>query len=281
MKVLITGGKGMLGQDLVRVFSQGHEVLAWDSDDIDITDFENSKSQITNSKPDLLINSAAYNDVDRAESEPEMANQVNGWAVGNLAKVCTELDIPLVHFSTDYVFDGQNRQGYREDDKPNPQSAYGHSKFLGEQELMNNTDKFYLIRLSKLFGRKAGSPGAKKSFVELMLSLAREKDEIDVVDEEHSCPTYSSDLAMLTEVLTRERRPFGIYHGTNSGPATWYEFAKEIFKITGIDVKLNPVPASFFPRLAKRPKYGILLNTKLPPQRPWQEALKEFLNEEI
>ncbi len=292
MKVLILGAKGILGQELVRVFGDGNEVIGWDRDEIDITEKAECRLQIANLKPDLVINAAAYTNVDGAESEPEVANAVNGYAVGYLAAACRELDILIVHYSTDYVFDGTKKEGYVESDLPNPISKYGQSKFLGEQELQKNTEKFYLIRLSRLFGKETpspyplprgergkgeGEPGGKKSFVTLMLELAKTKNEIEVVDEEVSCPTYAPDLAKLTKYLIDNHLPFGIYHGTNAGSATWYEFAQKIFKIAQVNVKLMPVSATRFPRPTKRPQYGVLLNTKLPPMRSWQSALEEFL----
>lgn len=278
MRVLITGAKGMLGQALAQVFAEGNELFLWDRDETDITQKQVVSSKLSVLKPDLVINAAAYNNVDGAETDTAVAEAVNGYAVGYLAKVCKQLQVPLVHYSTDYVFAGTKIDGYVETDEPQPISRYGASKYLGEQELQKHTDQYYLIRLSKLFGREAASAASKKSFVDMMLNLARTKTELDMVDEELSCPTYALDLAKLTKDLVEGEKPFGIYHGTNSGAVTWYGFAQEIFKISGIDVKLNPVSAAKFPRPAKRPRYGILLNTKLPSARPWQEALKEFLS---
>jgi len=188
------------------------------------------------------------------------------------------LGISLVHYSTAYVFDGEKSEGYKEDDQPDPQSVYAASKYLGEQELHKNTDKFYLLRLSRLFGKQGLSVSGKKSFVKLMLDLAKTKTELEVVDEELSSSNYAPDLAGQTRYILEHSLPFGIYHCSNEGFATWYQMAEEVFKIKAIDVKLIPVPASRFPRPAKRPKFAILLNTKLPPIRSWQEALKEFLS---
>jgi dTDP-4-dehydrorhamnose reductase len=277
MKVLLIGAKGMLGQELQKVFAASHEVVSWDREDIDITKKEVVSTKLSVLRPGLVINAAAYNDVDGAESKPEMAAAVNGYAVGYLAAACKQIGAVLVHYSTDYVFDGTKRDGYAEADMPKPISRYGQSKLLGEQELQKNTDKFYLLRLSKLFGKEAASAAGKKSFVKLMLDLARAKPELDIVDEELSSPTYAPDLAERTRYIIENRLPYGIYHCSNSGAVTWYGFATEIFKISGINVKLNPVPASHFPRPARRPAYCTLLNTKLPPQRPWQEALREFI----
>ena len=274
MKVLIIGAKGMLGQELVKTFSIDHHVTAWDREEIDITDEQVVSSKLRAVGPDIVINAAAFNDVDGAETNSESAKKINGYAVGYLATSARELNIPIVHYSTEYVFDGNKKDGYRESDQPNPQSVYAVSKYLGEQELQNHTNEYYLIRLSRLFG---GSGIGKKSFVQTMLDLARSRSELEVVDEELSCPTYAVDLARRTKYIVEHKLPYGIYHCANSGAVTWYGFAQEIFKISGKNVKLNPVPASRFPRPAQRPAYGILLNTKLPAMRSWPEALREFL----
>lgn len=276
MKVLIIGAKGMLGQELAKVF-QKDKPLLWDRGEIDIANEEDVKLKIGDLKPDLVINAAAYNDVDGAEKNEALARQINGEAVSYLARALRANQGILVHFSTDYVFKGDKKEGYQELDKPNPQSAYARSKYLGEQELQANTDSFYLIRLSRLFGRPATSQAGKKSFVDLMLELTKTKKELNAVNEELSSPTYAPDLAQRTKEIIDWKKPFGIYHASNSGSGTWFDFAQEIFTIKQINVKLNPVPASFFPRPAVRPKYSILLNTKLPPMRNWQEALREFI----
>jgi len=276
MKILIIGAKGMLGQELAKVF-QKDKPLLWDRAEIDIADELKVRGIIGDLKPDLVINAAAYNDVDGAEKNEALARQINGEAVGYLAKALRVNKGILVHYSTDYVFKGDKKQGYKELYKPNPQSAYARSKYLGEQELQTNTDRFYLIRLSRLFGRPAASQAGKKSFADLMLELAETKKEINAINEELSSPTYAPDLAKRTKEIIDWKKPFGIYHAANSGACTWYDFAQEIFTIKQINVKLNPVPASFFPRPAARPKYSILLNTKLPAMRSWQEALREFI----
>lgn len=278
MKVLIIGSQGMLGQAVVRVFSKVHEVVAWDREELDITNEHDVEEKIYELGPDIVINTTAYNNVDGAEIDIDNAKLLNGYAVGFLAKVAGELSIPVVHYSTEYVFDGLRESGYQEEDQPNPVSAYGVSKYLGETQLQKHTDKFYLIRLSKLFGDHGKSLSSKKSFVELMIELAQSKATLDVVDEELSGPTFAEDLAERTLYIVENKPGFGIYHCTNSGSATWHGFAKQIFKITGKNVKLNPVPSSYYQRPASRPKFGILLNTKLPLMRPWTEALEEFLN---
>jgi len=276
MKILIIGAKGMLGQELVQVFND-HEVLAWDREECDIANQEEIGQKVREAKPDVIINAAAYNNVDKAEEEKDVADKLNGYAVGYLAAAAKELDIPMVHYSTEYVFRGDNKDGYKESDRPDPISAYGASKYLGELELAKNTDKYYLIRLSRLFGKMGAGENVKRSFVDTMVELAKTKDELDIVDEEVSSPTYALDLARLTRHILEGDYEYGIYHGANRGACTWYGLAQDIFKIIEKDIKLNPVPASKFPRPAKRPQFAILLNTKLPEARTWQEALWEYL----
>lgn len=283
-KVLILGAKGMLGQELVREFSaQNFEVVGWDKEDLDITDFSATREKIKNVMPDILINAVAYNMVDKIEEDSnifELAKNINGEAVGNLTRICKENNITFVHYSSDYVFKGDSRDGYKEDDKLDPINKYGETKAVGENQLLNIGGKFYIIRLSKLFGKPAASVGAKKSFVDTMIWLATEggKTHLDLVDEEVGCITYAPDLAKLTRSIIADQKPFGIYHGSNSGVCSWYEWAKEIFKIKNINIDTTPVSGEKFPRPAKRPMYSELLNTKLPKQRSWEEALKEYLS---
>jgi len=277
MKVLIIGAKGMLGQELVKVFHD-HEVLAWDREDCDITKKDEVQNKIQQAAPDLVINSAAYNDVDGAERNKDLADRINGYAPGYIAEAADKAGARLVHYSTDYVFRGDRKQGYKEDAMPDPISVYGLSKYLGELETVKFTKKYYLIRLSRLFGKPGIGEDAKKSFVDKMLELAKTRDKLDVINEEVSCPTYAPDLAKRTREIVEGDYDFGIYHGANKGACTWYEFCQNIFKIKEISVKLNPVPGSKFPRPAKRPAYSILLNTKLPEARTWQEALWQYLN---
>lgn len=277
MKVLIIGAKGMLGQELVREFGEnGNEVISWDKEEIDITKKDLVLEKVKSAEPGIIINAAAYNAVDKIEEgEKELADSVNGYAVGNLSEAAEAVGALLVHYSTDYIFEGTAIDGYGEEEKPNPQSIYANSKLLGEQQLKNR--KHYLIRTSKLFGKPAKSVGAKKSFVDVMLDLANERDSMELVDEELSSPTYVRDLARRTQEIVDWKKPFGIYHVTNDGGCTWYGWAKKIFELSGKSVKLIPVSADKFPRPAKRPKYSILVNTKLPPMRSWEEALAEYL----
>lgn len=275
MKILILGAKGMLGQEFLRVLKK-QDVTGWDRDELDITDETAVNSKLSGLKPDLVINCSAYNAVDKAEEDRQAAESVNGTAVGYLAKTCASLDVPLVHFSSNYVFDGNNPEGYNEDDTPRPLSNYGQSKLLGEIELQRNTEKYYLIRSAWLFGKPGGG---KKSFVDLMLDLDSKDQPIDAIEDEFGNPTYVKDLAGAVVALVETKKPFGIYHLVNTGSCSWYDLAKEIFIIKNIVVQLNSIRVEEYikKRKALRPKFGVLNNTKFIQLRPWTEALREYL----
>lgn len=276
-QVLILGSKGMLGTQLMKVF--GAEAIGWDREDVDVTDAVNLKSKIFNLKsvPQAIINCVAYNDVDGAENNQVVADKLNRQVPGELAIICKELAIPLIHFSTNYVFDDEKGE-YEETDPPNPQSVYGETKYQGELEIIKNTEQYYIIRTSVLFGLKGESELAKKSFVDLMLSLSEKQSSIKVVADEINSLTYAPDLALTVKKILDDKKDFGVYHITNSGQASWFEFAQEIFQILNKPIALEAVSSIEFKRPAKRPKKAVLLNTKLPAMRPWQEALREFLN---
>jgi len=271
----------MLGQDLVKTYRQDKtsQVSAWDFADIDITDAAAVERKIKKVDPDVVINAAAYNAVDKAE-EPDgfkAALAVNAVGPENLARVCKKVGAAFATYSSDYVFRGDRKEGYREEDRPNPVSKYGLSKYEGEKKVQGIGGDYYIIRTSKLFGEMGTGRDVKKSFADTMIELSEKLPELKVVDEEVSCFTYTPDLAKATRFLLEGNFLPGIYHITNTGPCTWYEYAKKIFEILGKNIKIIPVPASAFPRPAKRPQYSILLNTKLPSLRSYKEALKEFL----
>jgi dTDP-4-dehydrorhamnose reductase len=296
-KILILGAKGNLGRQLMKVFSNGIEypigypipldsrLVALDKNELDITNKELILEKIKEIKPDIIINAAAYNAVDKCEEDEkefDLAKKINGKAPGILAPAALENNAILIHYSSDYVFDGENKNGYKEDDEPNPISKYGETKLMGENAIMNLTErglKYYIIRTSKLFGKKGKSKASKENFFDIMLKLAKEKSEIDVVNEEVSCFTYTPDLAKATRDLVENKKPYGIYHIVNNGACTWYEAAKELFDIANVKVKVkvNPVTSDKFLRPAKRPKYSVLLNTKLKPLRDWREALCNYI----
>lgn len=281
IKVLIIGAKGMLGRAMAEAFeNEKYETLLWDREEIDITDKEKVGVLIEREKPSLIIDVAAHNAVDKIEEDEatfQLAQKINGEGPLNLALICEKTGATLVHFVSDYVFDGEKEE-YLETDLPNPISRYGQTKLQGEENVQRNCQKYYLIRISKLFGPPALSEGAKKSFFEVMLNLAKTNSSLKVVDEEISCFTYSQDLAKATKKLWEEKFPFGIYHLTNDGAETWFSALKKLFQIAKIDnVEIVSVPASAFPRPARRPRRSVLKNTKFPPLRSWQEAAKEWL----
>lgn len=281
-KVLILGSEGLLGSALARELNADYLVVGLSRSQFDITNERDIFEKLPEIAPDFIINAAAYNGVDLTEKEETsfaLAEEVNGFAVGRLADFAADQDILLVHFSTDYVFDGSDLNGYTEDTAPAPLNKYGQTKFLGERLLQENSDAYYLIRLSRLFGQPGPSPQAKKSFVDIMLDLVEKqgKKELKLVNEEISAPTYNVDLARRVRQLLEEQYPYGIYHGANEGGCSWYEMAKEIFALRKLDVQLVPILSSEYPRPAKRPLHSVLLNTKLPPARPWQEALAEYV----
>lgn len=304
-KVLITGSKGMLGQELVKLFrdDKDYKVTAWDKKELDITNQTQVLNKITKLNPAIILNAAAYNNVDRCEknkSEFEKAKNLNGKAPGYLAKIAKKLDAILVHYSTDYVFNGmpeipepkgcthhcgscglhQNfipQIGFDENAIPDPIQKYGKTKLMGEEAVQKNGENYYIIRLSKLFGKPAKATDAKKSFFDVMLTLGKKYKEIKAVDEETSCFTYAPDLAKKTKQIIEARKPFGIYHVTNSGACTWHEAVVELYKLAKIKTKVIPVGSSEFPRPAARPYISILINTKLNPLRNYKLALKEYL----
>ena len=285
MKVLILGSRGNLGTQLVKEFEHDYEVTAFDKEDIDITREKELREKIEKVSPAIIINAVAYNAVDKCEGDDfnyDLAHKLNVLAVEYLVNICLDMKIILVHYSSDYVFSGDtNHQSFKETDIPNPLNNYGKTKYLGEDKLIQGADrglKYYLIRTSKLFGPLGSSPLTKPSFFDIMIDVAKEKEVVDVVDEELSCFTYTVDLARSTRDIVKEKASFGIYHLINENPVTWYEATLELFKLKGIGAKVNPVSSESFRRPALRPKYSILLNTKFRKLRPWSEALSEYLD---
>ncbi|HTM68952.1 MAG TPA: dTDP-4-dehydrorhamnose reductase [Candidatus Binatia bacterium] len=283
MKVLILGAKGNLGQDLVRAFgTAGCEVDAFDREQLDITDAAAVRARIAAGGYGAVVNAAAYNNVDAAE-DPANAGVVralNVDAPGVMAEAARDAGAAFVHYSSDYVFEGEKPEGYAEDDEPNPVSAYGRSKLDGERVVAAAGGAWYVVRTSKLYGIPGTSAASKPSFVTVMTNLAKTKPELSIVDEEVGMPTYTADLAAATVRLVSETFKPGIYHLVNEGPGvTWYGFAGEFFGLQGIATPRKPVPMSAFPRPAKRPRFAALRNTKFPPLRPRIEALKAFFAE--
>ncbi|OIO52604.1 dTDP-4-dehydrorhamnose reductase [Candidatus Uhrbacteria bacterium CG_4_10_14_0_8_um_filter_58_22] len=283
MKVLILGARGNLGQDLVRAFGlAGHEMVGLDHDRLDVTDREAVRGHVSAGGYGAIVNAVAWNDVDGAEDpiKRELAWKLNVEVPGRLAELSREVGAAFVHYSSDFVFDGTKLEGYTEDDAPAPISVYGESKLAGEEAVRAAGGKWFVCRSSKLFGRPGSSPSSKPSFVNLMLKLAAERPKLTVVDEEVGSPTYTDDLAEATVRLVAGRYDPGVYHLVNSGTGvTWYGFVRELFGLLGVETPCDPVPASAFPRPARRPNFGQLLSTKFPPLRDRQAALQAFFAE--
>lgn len=268
----------MLGRDISLALSN-HNLILTDKEELDITNSEELNKKITELHPDIIINCAAFIDVEKAEDQEKIVNKINTEAVLNLAKICKNNSCTLAHISTEYVFDGENESGYNEDSLTNPINIYGKSKADGEKLLQKNLDNFYIIRSSWLYGKNP-QRGKERgmNFVETMLKLATEKDELNLITDQISKPTYTKDLSLAIKKLIEENYPFGIYHLTNEDAVTPYKFAQEILKIKNIsNIKLNQISSSEFHTKAKRPKSAILNNTKFPKLRSFREALKDYL----
>ncbi|MDD3436880.1 MAG: dTDP-4-dehydrorhamnose reductase [Candidatus Gastranaerophilales bacterium] len=269
-KVLITGSNGMLGQDLSAVLEdEGYEVIETTRATLDVVNFEQVKNVLTKYNPDCVIHCAAYTNVDGAESDLETATLVNAKGTENIAKVCTDKDILLIYISTDYVFDGTKNEPYIPSDKPNPLNNYGKTKLEGEKAVQKYCKKYYITRTSWLYGHYG------KNFVETMISLA-DKPEIKVVDDQIGCPTWTVELSSGIAKLLNQMPEFGIYHICGSGETSWYEFAKEIFRLTGQKVNLKPCKTEEFPRPAKRPLHSTMNNQGI--CRNWKAAIKDYIN---
>lgn len=274
MRILITGASGMLGHDLQRTL-KNHELILCNSKNLDITNKNLVSETINEMKPDILINSAAYTNVDDCETNYEEAYKVNALGPKNLANVCKDLKIPLVHISTDYVFDGKKTEPLKENDNLGPQTAYGKTKLEGEQFIQKILDEYFIIRTAWLYGCDGNN------FVKTMLNLSKSHNEITVVNDQIGSPTFTYDLAKgISEIIKTDK--YGVYHLTNSGSCSWYEFSKEIFRLANKNVKVIPVTTEEFPRPAPRPKYSVLNNAKwikqgFKPLRDYKEALKEYL----
>jgi dTDP-4-dehydrorhamnose reductase len=278
MKILIAGSHGMLGADLVKTMQPGNEIQGVDLAEVDITRLEQCLAVAEKYRPDVIINAAAFTRVDDCETNPDIAFLVNGDGAGNLARSAAVSGASLVHFSTDYVFDGLKRDAYLEEDKPNPQSVYGKSKLAGEDQVCRYCPNHLILRTSWLFGLNGGN------FIRTILNAARQGKALRVVNDQKGSPTYSRDLAVHTRSLI-EAACRGVYHLTNSGSCTWFELAARAVDWAGIPgASVVPVSTSEFQRPAPRPANSVLANSRLqregfPLMRSWQEAAREYVEE--
>lgn len=283
MKILLLGKSGMLGSCFLDFFvgMLGLNLHAYGRAEFDICDTKKMREKFLEIKPDLVINCTAYTAVDDAEKNRDLAFKINAEAVGEMAKLCKEIDAVLIHFSTDYVFDGTKKEGYAESDETRAINVYGESKLAGEKLIAANMEKYLIVRTAWLFGKNG------KNFVDTMLRLGeaaiQNGTELKVVNDQIGSPTYTHDLVnavienFVEPLEDGKSVPFGIYHLTNSDVCSWFDFAKKIFEIKKMELRVLPITTEQFPRPAKRPSYSILLNKKLPLMRPWGEALATYL----
>jgi dTDP-4-dehydrorhamnose reductase len=282
LKYAVLGAAGQLGRDLCPRLHG--EVIPLTRTHADLTQPESLRSTLTTLRPEVVINCAAYNLVDQAESEPETAFAVNFWGVRSLATTCRDLDCTLVQLSSDYVFglDQTHRTPYGVAEAPGPINLYGLSKLAGEYVVRMLCPKHFVIRTCGLYG-VWGSGGKGTNFVETMLRLAAQGKAISVVDDQICTPSYTVDVAVAIAALVRTNH-YGLYHLTNAGSCSWYEFARAIFELAKVDANLTPTPSRAYARPARRPAYSVLAcevfaALGLPPLRPWREALAAYLQE--
>jgi dTDP-4-dehydrorhamnose reductase len=282
MKVAIIGANGQLGIDLSEEFLRaGDEVCRLTHADVDISSQESLRNVLGPAKPALVVNTAAMHHVENCEKDPLKAYTVNALGARNLALVARDLDVPLVHISTDYVFDGAKREPYLENDEAVPLNVYGNTKLAGEAFIRATTPKHFIVRSSALFGRGACRAKCGPNFVELMLKLAKERGQVKVVQDEIVSPTSTVELAQQIVVLSRTDR-FGLYHATAEGSCTWYEFAKTIFDVANVKVDLIAAAPNEFPSKVPRPKYSVLENRRLKVLGlnrfgSWEDGLRSYL----
>lgn len=279
MKVLVTGVKGQLGYDVVRELEKrGHEAVGVDIEEMDITKEDEVSRVMKSAAPDAVIHCSAYTAVDRAEEDLETCRRVNADGTANIATMCAEMGCKLLYLSTDYIFSGDGERPWEPDDEPSPLNVYGQMKYEGEQAVKAKLDKYFIVRISWVFGINGNN------FIKTMLRLGKENGAVKVVSDQIGSPTYTADLAvLLTDMI--ESEAYGEYHATNEGLCSWYEFAKEIFRAAGMnDVTVTPVSTGEFPAKAKRPlnsrmsKEKLVQNgfRKLP---PWQDAVARYIRE--
>lgn len=277
MKILVTGVKGQLGYDVVQEGeSRGLEMFGTDVDNMDITDAGQVKRVIGGYKPDAVIHCAAYTEVDAAEDNQELCRKINVDGTRNIAEVCKDMGIPIMYFSTDYIFDGQGENFWKEDDPKKPLNVYGQTKYEGELNVQELIEKYFILRISWIFGVNGNN------FIKTMLRVGPQCGEVGVVADQIGSPTYTYDLGKLVIDMIQTDK-YGTYHVTNEGICSWYEFACEIFKQAGLDVKVNPLTTAEYPAKAARPfnsrmSKDKLINAGFKMLPSWQDGLKRYLN---
>ena len=278
MKILITGAQGQLGAELLNLLEEKHEVLGFSRRDLDVTDVAETEEIICRNSPDIVIHCAALTDVDGCELDPEQAYSVNAFGTQNVAIACKKCGATVVFVSTDYVFDGAKGEPYIEFDRVNPINTYGASKLAAEEFIMTFCDKYYIVRTAWIFGKFS-----KRNFVKTVLDLVGDKREIKVVCDQVGSPTNTYDLSLGIEALIQSER-YGLYHVTNEGEVSWYQFTKLILDHKEIsDVRVIPITSDELDRPAHRPSYSVLRNfclekARIFEMRNFEEALKEYLS---
>lgn len=278
MKLLVTGVKGQLGHDVVKECEKrGITAIGVDIEEMDITDAAACEKVIKEAKVDAVIHCAAYTAVDAAEDNIELCRKINAEGTENIVKVCRELNIKMMYFSTDYVFNGKGDRPWKTDDERSPLNVYGQTKYEGELAVENSLEKYFILRIAWVFGVNG------KNFIKTMLRLGKEKGAVSVVNDQIGSPTYTADLAVLAIDMIQTDK-YGTYHATNEGLCSWYEFACQIFNEANMDVKVTPVSSDAFPAKAKRPSNSRMDKSKLTengfsPLPGWQDALKRYLKE--
>lgn len=278
MKILVTGVKGQLGYDVVKELTKrGLEAVGVDIEEMDITDAESVNRVISQATPDAVIHCAAYTAVDAAEENEAVCRRVNADGTRNIAAVCRKLDIKMLYISTDYVFDGEGERPWEPADERSPKSVYGQTKYEGELAVQELLDKYFIIRIAWVFGING------KNFVKTMLQLSENHDTLRVVNDQFGSPTYTYDLArLLVDMVLTEK--YGIYHATNEGFCSWYDFASAIFEEAGIDMKVLPVSTEEYGAKANRPANSRMSKEKLTEAGferlpDWRDALKRYIRE--
>ncbi len=305
-KILVTGAKGQLGKKIVEILGSEYDLVLTDADDMDITIKDKVFEVVGKEKPDYIIHGAAYTRVDDAEDKIDLCRKINAEGSKNVAMAAKENNTTLLYISTDFVFDGSKNTPFSEEDATNPESVYAKTKLEGEDFVREICAKYYIFRTSWLFGElPEGHPGT--NFVEAMLKLAKERDSLNVVSDQIGSPTYTKDLVEVIakivssqqsavssssssngkpQTANRKPVPYGIYHVSGIGEASWYDFAKEIFEQTNTKIDLKPITSKEYPQKAKRPSYSYMdkskiekaLGTKI---RPWQEMLSDYLSRRV
>lgn len=277
MRIAITGAGGQLGRELALWSNAqpGDVLIPLTRSELDVTDANQCLSVLEHVHPNVIVHCAAYTAVDKAESEHDAAFAVNGSGTRNVAEAAKAVGAKLCYISTDYVFDGTGNEPYTTEHQPNPQSVYGKSKLAGELAVQELVDRHFIVRTSWVFGRYGNN------FVKTMLKVGAEKQQIRVVDDQIGAPTYTYDLANLLLQLVKTEQ-YGMYHVSNSGSCSWYEFAKTIFQYAEMPVEVVPCSTKQFPRPAERPAYSVLSHDAIrsagfPPMRAWQDALRHYL----